>query len=145
MTYKGYVGLAEIDDEAGVLRGRVINTRDTITFQGATVEEARKAFVESVDDYLAFCGELGEEPEKPFSGRFLVRLKPEVHRDLNLIAQVKGVSVNRLVTRELGRFVGRQVRAIAGLKEPAPRKAKPAGRAAKAKGSHETKRAKEKV
>ena len=62
MDYKGYVGRVEYDDEAGIFHGEVINTRDVITFQGETVEELRKAFRDSVDDYLAFCAERGEEP-----------------------------------------------------------------------------------
>jgi predicted HicB family RNase H-like nuclease len=104
MRYKGYVGIADVDMEAGVIRGKVVNTRDTITFQGKTVEEARKAFEESVDDYLEFCVSLGEKPEKPFSGKFLVRITPAVHRDLTAAAQAKGVSVNRFVGRALYRL-----------------------------------------
>jgi predicted HicB family RNase H-like nuclease len=56
MTYKGYEGLVEFDDEAHIFHGEVINTRDVITFQGSTVKELEKAFRDSVDDYLEFCG-----------------------------------------------------------------------------------------
>ncbi len=52
MNYQGYLGLARVDTDAGVIRGRVINTRDMITFQGKTVAEAEAAFRDSVDDYL---------------------------------------------------------------------------------------------
>lgn len=107
MRYKGYIGLAEVDEDAGVIRGRVVNTRDTITFQGTTVAEAAAAFRESVDDYLEFCRELGEEPEKPFSGKFLVRIEPAIHRDLTQLAQMRGVSFNKLVTAELSRLARR--------------------------------------
>ena len=107
MTYKGFIGVAQIDPEAGVIRGKVVNTRDTITFQGKSVNEATKAFHESVDDYLEFCASLGEEPEKPYSGKFLVRVDPRVHRDLTVAAQRKGVSVNQLVARHLARLARR--------------------------------------
>jgi len=73
MDYKGYIGIVEVDDEANVLHGEVVNIRDVVTFQGETVEEARDAFRDSVDDYLAFCEERGEEPDQPFSPE-LVRL-----------------------------------------------------------------------
>ncbi|SIO32021.1 Predicted nuclease of the RNAse H fold, HicB family [Singulisphaera sp. GP187] len=106
--YKGYVGVFQVDDEANVIRGKVINTKDTITFQGRTVEDAVKAFCDSVDDFLNFCESLGEPPEKPFSGKFLVRLRPEVHRALSTAAQIKGVSFNKLVSHEL-RKVARRV------------------------------------
>lgn len=100
-SYKGYVGLFQIDDDADVIRGQVVNTRDTITFQGQSVAEAVQAFHESVDDYLDFCKDLGEAPEKPFSGKLLVRLSPEDHRALSTAAQARGVSINRLVSHAL--------------------------------------------
>lgn len=65
MEYKGYIGKVEIDEDAGILHGEIINIRDVITFEGQTVEELRQAFEESADDYLEFCAERGEEPEKP--------------------------------------------------------------------------------
>ena len=67
ITYKGYTGSIEVDTEAEILFGRVVGLREVITFQGRTVAEARKAFQDSVDDYLAFCAERSEAPEKPAS------------------------------------------------------------------------------
>jgi predicted HicB family RNase H-like nuclease len=101
MTYKGYVGRVEYDDEAGVFHGEVINLRDVITFQGETVEELRQAFRDSVDDYLEFCAERGEEAEKPFSGRFVVRINPELHRDLFVKARLANKSLNAWVNEVL--------------------------------------------
>jgi predicted HicB family RNase H-like nuclease len=98
MEYKGYIGKVEFDDEAGVFHGEVINLRDVITFQGETVEELRQAFRESVNDYLAFCAERHEEPEKPFSGTFTVRIPPELHRDIALQAKLTGRSLNAWVS-----------------------------------------------
>jgi predicted HicB family RNase H-like nuclease len=67
MEYNGYVAKAEFDDKASLFHGEVENTRDVITFQGRNVAELRKAFRDSVDDYLAFCAERGEEPDKALS------------------------------------------------------------------------------
>ena len=64
MQHKGYWGLVEYDDEAGIFHGEVINLRDVVTFHGESVQELRQAFQESVDDYLAFCAERGDEPER---------------------------------------------------------------------------------
>ncbi len=66
MQYKGYLGQVEFDDEAGIFHGEVVNIRDVITFQGKSVAELRQAFEESIEDYLAFCAERGEEPNQPF-------------------------------------------------------------------------------
>ncbi|HYN87276.1 MAG TPA: type II toxin-antitoxin system HicB family antitoxin [Ardenticatenaceae bacterium] len=65
MQYKGYSGQVEFDDEAGIFHGEVVNIRDVITFQGKSVAELRQAFEESIEDYLAFCTERGEEPDQP--------------------------------------------------------------------------------
>ncbi len=97
LEHKGYIGHISFDDDAEIFHGEVINTRDVITFQGDSVKAIKKAFVESVEDYLAFCAERNEAPEKPFSGRFNLRLEPEVHRDAYISARQAGMSLNSWV------------------------------------------------
>ena len=94
MNYKGYMGKVEYDDEAGLFHGEVINLRDVITFAGETVQELKQAFQDSVEDYLAFCAARGEEPEKPFSGTFTVRISPELHRAIAVQARLSNQSLN---------------------------------------------------
>jgi len=101
MEYKGYLGRVEYDDEAGIFHGEVINLRDVVTFQGETVEELRRAFQESVDDYLAFCSARNEAPERPYSGTFTVRVPPELHRDAALQARLRNKSLNSWVAELL--------------------------------------------
>lgn len=109
MEYKGYLGKVEFDDEAGIFHGEIINTRDVITFQGQSVKELTQAFRASVDDYLDFCKQRGEAPEKPFSGQFVTRIPPELHRQLNAAAAVSGKSLNAWVTEQLQHAVQREV------------------------------------
>ncbi len=97
MEYKGYFAKVEFDDEANIFHGEIINLRDVITFEGETVDELRTALVDSVEDYLAFCKERGEEPDKPYSGKFLVRVEPELHKTLVIQARKNGKSLNALV------------------------------------------------
>jgi predicted HicB family RNase H-like nuclease len=101
IEYQGYVGKVEFDDEAGIFHGEVLGTRDVITFQGKSVAELKTAFKESIDDYLAFCKERGEEPNKPFSGQFVTRIPPELHRQVNLAASISGKSLNAWVAEQL--------------------------------------------
>lgn len=101
MEYKGYIGKVEFDDEASVFHGEVINTRDVITFQGESVAELKKAFRASVDDYLAFCKQRDEIPDKPFSGQFVTRISPELHRQVNVAAALSGKSLNAWVSEQL--------------------------------------------
>jgi len=104
MEYKGYLGKVEFDDESNIFHGEVINLRDVVTFQGETVGKLRKAFHESVDDYLEFCAARGEEPEKPYSGKFVVRVEPELHKTLAIRARKDGKSLNSLVTDALSKL-----------------------------------------
>jgi predicted HicB family RNase H-like nuclease len=105
MEYKGYLARVEFDDEANIFHGEVVNIRDVITFQGKTVDELRQAFEDSVEDYFAFCAERGEEPEKPFSGRFTVRLSPEQHRKVVLAAEKAGKGVDVWVAETLAQAI----------------------------------------
>jgi predicted HicB family RNase H-like nuclease len=101
LKYKGYTGVTELDTDAGVIFGRVIGLRDVITFQGTTVEEVVKEFRESVDVYLEFCASRGEEPEKPYSGQFVLRIDPSLHRAIAHAAEALGTSLNSLIESEL--------------------------------------------
>jgi len=97
MEYKEYLGKVEFDDEANIFHGEVVNIRDVITFEGQSVDELRQAFEDSIEDYLAFCAERGEQPEQPFSGRFTVRLSPEEHRRVILAAIKAGKQLDSWV------------------------------------------------
>ena len=105
MEYKGYFAKVEFDDEANIFHGEVINLRDVITFQGKTVKELRKAFKDSVDDYLEFCAERGEDPEKPYSGKFMVRVAPELHKIIAIRARKDGKSLNAWVHDALAKIL----------------------------------------
>jgi predicted HicB family RNase H-like nuclease len=110
MEYKGYLARVEFDDEANRFHGEVINIRDVITFQGQSVDELRQAFEDSVEDYLAFCAERGEEPNRPFSGQLMVRLSPEQHRKVILAAAKAGKDVERWIAEVLEQAVGLSIR-----------------------------------
>jgi predicted HicB family RNase H-like nuclease len=101
MEFQGYIGKVEYDDDASLFHGEVINTRDVITFQGKSVAELKKAFRESVNDYLTFCAERGEEPDKPYSGQFVTRIPPDLHRKASIAATADGKSLNAWVAEKL--------------------------------------------
>ena len=101
MEYKRYVAKIEFDPASRLLYGEVINLRDVITFYGSCVEELEQAMKDSVEDYLEFCEERGEKPEKPFSGKFLIRIDPELHRKLYTVAKEEDISLNQLVANVL--------------------------------------------
>jgi predicted HicB family RNase H-like nuclease len=101
MKYKSYIGHVTYDDEAKIFHGEIINIRDVVTFQGRSVDELETAFCESVEDYLAMCAERGEQPDKPFSGFFSVRIAPELHKRTVMAAKLAGKSLNAWVAEAL--------------------------------------------
>jgi predicted HicB family RNase H-like nuclease len=105
MRYKSYVGKVEFDAEAAILHGEVVGIRDVVTFEGTSVAEVERAFRESVDDYLAFCRQRGEDPDKPCSGKFVSRVGADLHRRLELLARASGKSLNAVVAELLERGV----------------------------------------
>jgi predicted HicB family RNase H-like nuclease len=108
MKYKGYTGVVELDEDSGMLFGRVIGLHDVITFQGASVAEVTRAFHDSVDVYLEFCAARGESPERPYSGQFVLRVDPQLHRAMAHTAAAQGTSLNALIEGTLERaFLGR--------------------------------------
>jgi predicted HicB family RNase H-like nuclease len=101
MKYKDYYGQIKYDDKARLFHGEVIGLKDVITFQGTNVEELEQAFHDSVDDYLKWCEELNQSPEQPFSGKFNLRISPELHAKLAVLASKEGVSLNSLIVNQL--------------------------------------------
>lgn len=101
IQYYGYLGKVEFDDEAELFYGEIINIRDVITFQGNRVAELTKAFRDSIDDNLEFCEQRGEAPGKPFSGHFVTRIPPDLHRQVHLAAVLVGKALNAFVTEQL--------------------------------------------
>lgn len=112
MTYKGYNGIVSFDDEAGLFHGEVSDLRDVITFQGRSVDELRNAFQESVDDYLAFCEERGEQADKAFSGKFVLRVDPQLHRQLAALSLQDGTSLNSWVSSRLHSVVASEIETL---------------------------------
>ena len=103
MTYKGYSARVEFDAEDRLFVGHLAGVRDIVGFHGASVAALEAAFHAAVDDYLAACKKLGQEPNKPFSGRVMLRLPPEVHARASARATVEGVSFNQWAAKVLER------------------------------------------
>lgn len=101
LKYKNYTAHVEFDADAGIFHGEVLDTRDVITFQGTSVAELEQAFHDSVDDYLEFCQQRGEKPDKPFSGRLMLRLPPALHRQVYAQARRDGKSLNQWIAETL--------------------------------------------
>jgi len=105
MTYRGYSARVEFDAEDRIFVGHIAGIRDIVGFHGTSVDELESAFHESVDDYLAACEKLKQAPDKPYSGRIMLRLPPELHARASAAAQVTGMSFNQWAARALEQAV----------------------------------------
>ena len=101
MSYNGFAARVEFDAEDRIFVGHVAGIRDIVGFHGESVAELEVAFHEAVDDYVAACKKLGQTPDKPYSGRVMLRLPPEVHARASAAAQVQGMSFNQWAAQVL--------------------------------------------
>ena len=95
LNYKGYLARVEFDAEDEIFTGRVAGVNDVVGFHADSVEALKQAFHEAVDGYLATCKEIGKPPDRPFSGKVMFRISPDVHARATLAAELAGVSLNQ--------------------------------------------------
>ncbi len=103
MEYKGYIGQFEYEPDDDLFHGQVLGIRDVVHFCGASVQELKQALQDSVEDYLEACKSAGKNPEKPYSGKFLVRTPEEVHRLADAAAAKTGKSLNAFAVEAIER------------------------------------------
>ena len=106
MTYNGYAARIEYSDEDSCFIGHVAGINDVVGFHGESVTELRSAFEEAVDDYLETCEKLNRSPQRPYSGRIMLRIPPQVHAAVATAAEVSGRSINQWATDTFTRAVG---------------------------------------
>lgn len=103
MNYRGYHARITFEEDDGVFVGRIAGIRDRILFEGESVDELENAFRGAVDDYLETCAARGKEPQKPYSGRMMLRITPERHAKAALAAELSGLSLTKWVERAIDR------------------------------------------
>jgi len=101
ISYKGHFATVEFDAEDEIFTGRLAGVNDVVGFHGTSVEELKIAFHEAVDDYIETCGKIGKAPEKPYSGKIMVRVDPVVHAKAALAAQLAGKSLTKWTEERL--------------------------------------------
>ena len=95
MTYKGYAAKIEYSDDDDCFVGHIAGIKDVIGFHADSVKELRRAFEEAVDDYLVTCEKVGRAPQKPYSGKLMLRVPPEIHARAAMMAEAHGMSINQ--------------------------------------------------
>ncbi len=103
MKYKGYIAHIEYDDGDHIFVGHLAGIKDIVGFHGTTVNELEVAFHESVDNYISISEETGRAAQKPYSGKLMLRVSPDVHAAVATAAQVHGKSINQWASDILGK------------------------------------------
>ena len=103
MRYGDYIAKIDYEEDSKLFHGRVLNLRDVVNFYGSSGEDLEREFRESIEAYLEVCAEEGIEPQKPYSGRFNVRLPPGLHRTIAETSAVEGMSLNAWVIEALAK------------------------------------------
>jgi predicted HicB family RNase H-like nuclease len=101
MKYKGYVARIEYDEEDRIFVGHLAGIKDIVGFHGTTVDELEDAFHESVDNYIAISEKTGRPVQKPYSGKLMLRISPDVHAAVATVAEVHGKSINQWASEVL--------------------------------------------
>lgn len=97
LKYKGYIGSVAFSEEDNVFFGKIEGINDLVNFEGESVSELKNAFHAAVNDYLSFCEAEGKEPHKSYSGSLNVRITPEVHLKVAMLAKQAGLSINAFI------------------------------------------------
>lgn len=106
IRYKGYSGTVEYDESVGYLVGKVLGLKKAlILYEGGTIEELKKDFEEAVDDYLQTCNKEGITPEKPYSGKLILRITSQLHGEAAEKAATLGISLNEFISRAIAAAV----------------------------------------
>lgn len=105
MTYKGYVARIAYSEEDSCFIGHIAGIRDVVGFHGESVTELRNAFTEAVDDYLETCAKVGRTPQKPYSGKVMLRIDPALHAKAAALAEAEGKSLNAWTQEQIQKAI----------------------------------------
>ena len=104
LEYKGYYGSIEYSKKDKRLYGSVLGmTKDSITYEGSTVEELENDFINAIESYFEGCEELGIKPRKGFNGVLNVRIPAEIHGKIAIISERNGTSINSFIRNSIER------------------------------------------
>ena len=112
MSYKGYTARVEFDAEDEIFFGHLAGINDIVGFHSDTVADLKAAFHEAVDDYVETCAKIGKTPEKPFSGKVMFRVSPEIHAQASLAAELSGKSLNQWAEEALRETAARDLQRL---------------------------------
>lgn len=94
LKYKGFTAKIEYSPDDEVFFGRVLNTREVITFEAGNAKDLKKEMSGTIDFYLESSAENKKEVKKNYNGKLLFRLPDDLHESIETAAASAGKSIN---------------------------------------------------
>lgn len=110
IKYNGFIGSVEVSIEDNCIHGKILFINDLITYESDTPNNLQAKFEEAVDDYIETCTQLNIEPLKSFGGSFNVRIEPEKHQELALLAAQNDTTINKIVKKAIGNYINKPLK-----------------------------------
>jgi predicted HicB family RNase H-like nuclease len=107
MEYKVYRAKIEYSDADSCFYGKVDGITDLVSFEGGSVDELRKSFIEAVDYYIENCRKSGDEPQIPYKGSFNIRISPDLHKKAAILAAKRDTSLNGFIQMAISEKIDR--------------------------------------
>jgi predicted HicB family RNase H-like nuclease len=106
LRYKGYIGSVEYSETDNCLCGKVLGmTKDSITYEGTTLDELKKDFEDGIESYIEGCKEMGIVPRKAYNGVLNIRIPSETHCKVAMITENTGTSINAFIRDSINRTI----------------------------------------
>jgi len=101
LNYKGFIGSVSFSEEDNAFFGKIEGINGLVNFEGESVSELKTAFHDAVEDYIAYCKEEGVELHKSYTGNINIRISPEIHSRIAMLAKKAGMSINGFVRQAI--------------------------------------------
>ena len=98
---EGYRAVIEFDPDIEMFRGEFVGLNGGADFYARDIAGPRREGAASLKVFLDMCREDGVEPRRQFSGKFNVRISPELHAEIATAAAADGKSLDQCVSDEL--------------------------------------------
>ena len=103
MIINGQKATISYDEDIDMFRGEFVGLNGGADFYAQDIKGLHEEGAKSLQVFLDMCKEDGREPYKNFSGKFNVRINPELHADIVAAAKSKGESLNQFIAETLQR------------------------------------------
>lgn len=95
MTIDGHQAVITFNPEIQMFRGEFLGLNGGADFYAKDVKGLQREGKISLKVFLDACAEDGVEPRKSFSGKFSLRVDPEIHEAAAIAAAANGKSLNQ--------------------------------------------------